>query len=125
MFSGFSSFEIQFEVHTLHNKETSIGSQQSAHPNIPSVATSPRNYFNQGCQMVYFQTKNPNLGNFWTALDWKMLVYFIAIWNILWTFGILYGHLVHFVFIWYIFPVLVSCTKKNLATLILTTELRH
>jgi hypothetical protein len=24
---------------------------------------------------------------------------------------------VHFVFIWYIFPVLVSCTKKNLATL--------
>jgi hypothetical protein len=26
--------------------------------------------------------------------------------------------LVHFVFIWYIFPVLVSCTKKNLATLV-------
>jgi hypothetical protein len=24
--------------------------------------------------MVYFQTKNPNLGKFWTALDWKMLV---------------------------------------------------
>jgi hypothetical protein len=28
-----------------------------------------------------------------------------------------YDHLVHFVFIWYIFPALVSCTKKNLATL--------
>jgi hypothetical protein len=25
----------------------------------------------QGCQMVYFQTKNPNLGRFWRALDWK------------------------------------------------------
>jgi hypothetical protein len=32
-----------------------------------------------------------------------MLIYFIAIWNILQTFGIFYDHLVHFVFIWYIF----------------------
>jgi hypothetical protein len=32
------------------------------------------------------------------------LVYFVAIWYILWSF-------------WYIFPVLVICTKKNLATL--------
>jgi hypothetical protein len=35
----------------------------------------------------------------------------------LWRFGIFYDHLVHFVFIWCIFPVLVSSTKKNLATL--------
>jgi hypothetical protein len=27
----------------------------------------------------------------------------MAIWNILWRFGIFYNHLVHFVFIWYIF----------------------
>jgi hypothetical protein len=33
------------------------------------------------------------------------------------TFGKLYDHLVNFVLIWYIFPVLVSRTKKNLATL--------
>jgi hypothetical protein len=46
-----------------------------------------------------------------------MLLYFSAICNILWTFGILYDHLVYFGFIWYIFPVLVLCTKKNLATL--------
>jgi hypothetical protein len=52
--------------------------------------------------MVYFQTKNPSLGNFWSALDWKMLVYFMAILNILQAFGILYDHLVHFVSIWYI-----------------------
>jgi tRNA(Met) C34 N-acetyltransferase TmcA len=27
-----------------------------------------RIYWNQGCQMVYFQTKNPNLGKFWRIL---------------------------------------------------------
>jgi hypothetical protein len=52
--------------------------------------------------MVYFQTKNPNLGKFCSALDWKMLIYFMAIWNILWTFGIFYGHLGYFMTIWYI-----------------------
>jgi hypothetical protein len=45
-----------------------------------------------------------------------MLVYFMAIWNILYPFGIHilwpFGNL-----IWYIFPVLVSCLTKNLATL--------
>jgi hypothetical protein len=48
-------------------------------------------------------TKNPNLDKFWSALDWKMLRYFMAICNILWTFGIFYDNLVHFVFFWYIF----------------------
>jgi hypothetical protein len=37
----------------------------------------------QGCQMVCFQTKNPNLGKSWRALELKMLVYFLVIWNIL------------------------------------------
>jgi hypothetical protein len=61
--------------------------------------------------MVYLQTENPNLGNFWRVLERKMLkfcdhlVYFAAIWSILWTFGIY-------------FPVLVSYIKKNLATLL-------
>jgi hypothetical protein len=57
----------------------------------------------QGCQMVYFQTKNPNVGSFWRALDWKMFIYFMAIWNILRTFGKFYDHLGNFVLIWYIF----------------------
>jgi hypothetical protein len=39
----------------------------------------------QGCQMVSFQTKNPNLGKFWRAVHGKMLIYFMAIWNILQT----------------------------------------
>jgi hypothetical protein len=51
----------------------------------------------QCCQMVCFQTKNPNSGKFWRALEWKMLVY-------LWSFGIFS-------------IVLVYCVKKNPATL--------
>jgi hypothetical protein len=53
--------------------------------------------------MVSFQTKNPNLGKFWRALDGKTLIHFRAIWNILRMFGIFYAHLVHFVIILYIF----------------------
>jgi hypothetical protein len=40
-------------------------------------------------------------------------------WYILWPFGIHCGHLViYLVAIWFIFPVLVYCVKKNLATLL-------
>jgi hypothetical protein len=52
--------------------------------------------------MVSFQTRNPNFGKFWSALDWKMLRYFMAICSILRAFGILYNHMVHFVSIRYI-----------------------
>jgi hypothetical protein len=59
----------------------------------------------QGCQMVYFQTKDRNLGKFWRVLQWKMLVHFI-------DFGLFYGHLIYCTYIryilwqcvWYIFP---------------------
>jgi hypothetical protein len=37
---------------------------------------------------VYFRTKNHNLSKFWRTLDWKMLIYFMVIWDILWSFGI-------------------------------------
>jgi hypothetical protein len=62
--------------------------------------------------MVYFKTKNPNLGKFWMALHrmenvcifYDHLEYFTAIWNILrpfgrvyiWPFDIVCGHLVYF-----------------------------
>jgi hypothetical protein len=39
-----------------------------------------------------FKPKNPNLGKFWRALDWK----------ILWLHGIFYGHLGYFITVWYI-----------------------
>jgi hypothetical protein len=74
----------------------------------------------QGCQMVCFQTKNPNLGKFWRALHTLKIGYI----GILCPFGQFYADLGYFMTIWYIlysfctfFPVLVSCTKKNLATL--------
>jgi hypothetical protein len=58
------------------------------------------------------------------VLKWKMLVYFITIWNILrlfsihtlWPFGIVCVHLVYFP------TFLVYCVKKNLATLAETTR---
>jgi hypothetical protein len=42
----------------------------------------------QGCQMVYFQTKNSKLGKFWRTLDGKMLMY------------VFYGYLEYFKGIW-------------------------
>jgi hypothetical protein len=68
--------------------------------------------------MVYFQTKNSNLGKFWRVLQWKMLPYFMDIWSILrpfdtflMAFCVFGGNLVYFP------PILVNCTEKNLATL--------
>jgi hypothetical protein len=52
---------------------------------------------------LFFQTQNPNLGKYFRALDWKMLIYFMAFGNILRSFVKFHGHLEHFVLIWYIF----------------------
>jgi hypothetical protein len=46
----------------------------------------------------------------------KYQFYFMAIWSILRQFGLFYGHWVYFVLIWFLFPVLVFLTRKNLAT---------
>jgi hypothetical protein len=84
------------------------------------VCRSCRSRSNQGCQMEYFQTKNRNLGKFWRVLQWKMWVYFMNIWSILWPLiysmiirYIFCGNLVHFFTFWYIVG-----TRKNLATLV-------
>jgi hypothetical protein len=69
-----------------------------------SISENPNTHREQSCQMVYFQTKNPNLGKFWRALEWIMWVYFMTIWNTLWPFGIFSP----FGYVW---------TKKNPATL--------
>jgi hypothetical protein len=67
----------------------------------------------QGCQIAYFQTKDPNLGKFWRDLQWKILAYVVYIW----PFGLFYGHMIYFMVTYLVyFPVLVCCTKKNLAT---------
>jgi hypothetical protein len=55
--------------------------------------------------MVYFHTKNPDLGKFCRAMQWKMLVFYMTIWSILWLFiyipslwpfGLFYDYLVNF-----------------------------
>jgi hypothetical protein len=73
-------------------------------------------WLHQGCH-----TKNPNLSLFWRALKYKMLLYFMAVWISIRLFGIFNGLLVNFDVIWYVFPVLVCCATKNLATLGATT----
>jgi hypothetical protein len=68
----------------------------------------------QGCQMVYFQTKNPN---FWLNLEglgilenfvtfYNHVKYSTDIWYNLWPFG-------KFVDTWYIFPVLVCLDQEK------------
>jgi hypothetical protein len=74
--------------------------------------------YDRVCQMVCFQTKNPNLGKFWRASELKMLVYFMVIWNILWSFGIYYGHLVMLWQFGTFSLVSVRCVKKHVATLL-------
>jgi hypothetical protein len=54
--------------------------------------------------MVYFQTKDPNLGKFGRVLQWNMLIYYIVIWSILWPFYIFDGHVLYFMVIYYISP---------------------
>jgi hypothetical protein len=45
---------------------------------IPTIFT-PKVILMQGCQMVCFQTINPNFGKIWRALEWKTLLYFMTI----------------------------------------------
>jgi hypothetical protein len=68
----------------------------------------------QGCQMAYFSNQKSRCGLILEGLASEDVGIFVC------KFGQFYGYLVHFVIlliIWYIFPVLVCCTKKSLATL--------
>jgi hypothetical protein len=71
--------------------------------------------------MAYFQTKFPTLGKFWRDLQWKMLVYFMAIWSISRQF---HGYVVAIWFILWLngtfFPFWYVWTDKNLATMVPT-----
>jgi hypothetical protein len=64
--------------------------------------------------MVCFQTKNPSLGKFCRALEWKMQVYFMLICNMLQSLGLFYGHFGNVVVLWYIFPRFgILCHEKS------------
>jgi hypothetical protein len=60
-----------------------------------------------------FQTKNPNLGIFWKASQWKTLIHILAIWYILWAFGIFTDHFEYFVVFWYIFSQFWYSVSRN------------
>jgi hypothetical protein len=65
--------------------------------------------------MVYFQTQNIILSQFWRELEWKRLLHSLAIWNILRPFGMCilwpFGNLVE---IWYIStPFGILCQEKS------------
>jgi hypothetical protein len=81
-------------------------------------------YFNvqQGCQMKHFHTNNSNLGIFWMPLECKMLIQFMVIWYILSQLSKFWSYLAYFVVI---LIVLVSCVKKNLATLMYNSPKSH
>jgi hypothetical protein len=76
------------------SEEDASKSQLKLAPSFGKIGWVYTHSRKQGCQMVFFRTNNPNLGKFWMAFEWKMMVYFMVIWNILRSFGIFYGHLV-------------------------------
>jgi hypothetical protein len=64
-----------------------------------------------------FKPKIPIWVNFGCCDRRCWYTYFMVIWSISWPSGIFYDFVVYFKVIWYILPALVSCSKKNLATL--------
>jgi hypothetical protein len=70
----------------------------------------------QGCQMVCFLTKKSEFG-----YTLESLAMYVRCWSILRPFGLFYSHLIYVMptcyNVLYISPVLVFCSKKNLATL--------
>jgi hypothetical protein len=44
---------------------------------------------NPGWHRVYFHVKNPNVGKFWRALEWKLLLHLVV-------YKKIYRHLVYF-----------------------------
>jgi hypothetical protein len=66
--------------------------------------------------MVYFHTKIPNLEIYFEGLGIENVGICYGHWEYFTT--LCYDRLIYFVVDWYIFPVLVCCTKRNLATLV-------
>jgi hypothetical protein len=92
--------------HQLCQKASSIFQNSSSQVHTP-----------QGCQIVCFQTKNPNFFKNLQGLGIENIVIFYDHLEYSTSFGIIYSILVWFVAIWYIFPVSVCLDLKNLATL--------
>jgi hypothetical protein len=57
------------------------------------TGTHARHFF-RVARWFIFKPKIPIWVKIWRALAWKTLLYFMTIWNIFWSFGIIYGCLV-------------------------------
>jgi hypothetical protein len=67
-----------YEYNYILTKKVAPRQSKKLHKAVTRLRLLWTNFFfteNQGCQMIYFQTKNPNLGKFWRVLQWKMSVY--------------------------------------------------
>jgi hypothetical protein len=83
-------------VPSVQNFLPSVHALKSVYVHTCSIKWT-KTFQDQGCQTIYFQSKNTNLGKFWSALEGKMLEYFTAILHILRPF-------VNVVIIWCVFP---------------------
>jgi hypothetical protein len=120
---GFS-VQIKLHAHSITLPLSHRGSPwATAAPLVPQRLPKFPPFLLQGCQMVYFQTKNHNLSKFWRVLQWKMLVFCTALWSILRLFGIVCGHLVHFIVFWYISFLLYHEKSGNSVLLVAPTTL--
>jgi hypothetical protein len=88
-----------------------------------ALQSGPRNYPElQYLSRIarWFQTKNPNLGKFRRATEWKMSAYFISLRSMLLLLRKFYGDFAILLQFGIFSNVLVYCVKKNLATLFLS-----
>jgi hypothetical protein len=76
-----------------------LPSSETSAVNAPRQSLFPDSA--QGCQMVYLHTKTPIVGKFLRTSELKMLVFLMAVWDILQPFGIVYSRLVYFTAVWY------------------------
>jgi hypothetical protein len=93
---------------------------------LEKIAQNVENFFltfknldkvNPGLPDGMFSNQKSHIGKILEGLAIEDVGIFMTIWNILWPFDIIYGRLVQFVVIWYIFSLWFVLTMKNLATL--------
>jgi hypothetical protein len=60
--------------------------------------------FTSGLPVGFFSCQKSQIGLLCRAMEWKILVYFTAMWYILYPIGMLCGYLVHFCQFWHVAP---------------------
>jgi hypothetical protein len=96
---GFKKF-----AHDFFRKITSAMELYQIRPELlPAVSGGMTVLATGRIARCFFSNQKFQFGNILEGLRWENVDIFLAIWNILRTFGMFYDHLVHFVFLWNIF----------------------